>query len=93
VSVGRAAGVFEGVEELSDFVLSVVTEGMGGWFIGRLETDLMTRCLSWAVPAETKTKPTNNTHDDRYEIFFKFFKTYTPKIIFSRARPGKLSRR
>jgi len=30
VSVGRAAGAFEGTEEVSDFVLSFVSAGLGG---------------------------------------------------------------
>jgi hypothetical protein len=30
VSVGRAVGAFEGIEELSDFVLSAVSAGLGG---------------------------------------------------------------
>ena len=30
VSVGRAVGAFEGIEELSDFVLSCVSAGLGG---------------------------------------------------------------
>jgi hypothetical protein len=30
VSVGRAVGAFEGIEEVSDFVLSFVSAGLGG---------------------------------------------------------------
>jgi len=30
VSVGRAVGAFEGTEEVSDFVLSAVSAGLGG---------------------------------------------------------------
>ena len=46
VRTGRLTGVFEGTEEVSDFVLSVVAEGIGGWFVGRLEMVLTTRCRS-----------------------------------------------
>ena len=81
MSTGRAEGTFEGIEEVSDFVLSVVVDGIGGWFVGRLEIDFTIRCRSWAEPDETKTKPMKSAQNDRYEIFFKFFKTYTPKCF------------
>lgn len=93
VRTGRVDGAFEGTEEVRDLVLSVVTAAAGGWFVGRLEIDFTTRCLSWAAPVETKTKLINNAQNDRYEIFFKLFKTYTPKFFFSRARLGHKSRR
>jgi hypothetical protein len=76
VSVGRAVGAFEGIEEVSDFVLSAASAAVGGWFMGRLEIDLVTRGLSCAKPVEVKTNVINNAQNDRYEIFFKFFKTY-----------------
>ena len=88
VRTGRVVGAFEGTEEVKDFVLSVVTAAAGGWFIGRLEIDFTTRCLSCAAPVETKTKLINNAQNDRYEIFFKLFKTCTPKFFSSRARLG-----
>jgi hypothetical protein len=81
VRTGRFAGAFEGVEEVSDFVLSVVV-GIGGWFVGWLETVFTTRCRSCAAPAGTKTKLINNAQNDRYEIFFKLFKTDTPNFCF-----------
>ena len=81
VSVGRAAGAFEGTEEESDFVLSCVSAGLGGWLIGRLEVDLIIRGRSWEEAVELKTKVTNSAQDKRYEIFFKLFKTYTPKFF------------
>ena len=71
---GRFEELFEGNEELSDFVLSV-GDALGGWFVGRLEMDFTSRCRSWAVPVGTKTILINNAQNDRYEIFFKFFKT------------------
>jgi hypothetical protein len=82
VSIGRVAGAFEGIEEVKDLVLSVVTAAVGGWFVGRLEIVFTIRCLSCAAPLETKTKLINNAQNDRYEIFFKFFKTDTPKFFF-----------
>ena len=81
VSVGRIAGAFEGTEEVSDFVLSCVSAGLGGWLIGRLEIDLTIRGRSWDEPVEVKTKVTNTAQNKRYEIFFKLFKTYTPKFF------------
>jgi hypothetical protein len=81
VSVGRAVGAFEGTEEESDFVLSVVSAGPGGWLIGRLEVDLTIRGRSCDEPVELKTKVTKSAQNKRYEIFFKLFKTYTPKFF------------
>jgi hypothetical protein len=46
VKIGRVAGAFEGSEEVKDFVLSVVTAAVGGWFVGRLEIVFTIRCLS-----------------------------------------------
>jgi len=81
VNVGRIAGEFEGTEEVSDFVLSAVSAGLGGWLIGRLEVDLTIRGRSWDEPVEVKTNVTNSAQNKRYEIFFKLFKTYTPKFF------------
>jgi hypothetical protein len=81
VRTGRFAGAFEGIEEVSDFVLSVVV-GRAGWFVGRLETVFTTRCRSCAAPDGTKTKLINNAQNDRYEIFFKLFKTGTPNFYY-----------
>jgi hypothetical protein len=75
VSVGRTEGAFEGIEEVRDFVLSVGAVGIGGWLIGRLEIDLTSLGLSWARPVTAKKEHTNSAQNDRYEIFFKFFKT------------------
>jgi len=46
VRIGRVAEAFEGIEEVKDLVLSVVTAEVGGWFVGRLEIDFTIRCLS-----------------------------------------------
>lgn len=75
VRLGRVVGAFEGIEEVSDFVLSVASAAVGGWLMGRLEIDLVIRGLSCARPAVAKTKVNNSAQNDRYEIFFKFFKT------------------
>ena len=92
VRTGRVLGAFEAIEEERGFVLSVVDVATGGWFVGRLEIVFTTRCLSWAAPVGAKTKLMNNAQNDRYEIFFKFFKTYTPKIfLLARARLGTIS--
>jgi hypothetical protein len=72
---GRVTGAFEGVEETSDFVLSVVTGVVKGWFVGLLAVVFTSRWRSWADAVEPKTKLMNNAINDRYEIFFKFFKT------------------
>jgi hypothetical protein len=81
VRTGRAAGEFEGSEEVRDFVLSAAAM-LSGWFVGRLDVDLTTLARSWAMPVETKLMVRNSAQNDRYEIFFKFFKMYTPKIIY-----------
>ena len=76
VRIGRDAGEFTGVEEESVFVLPVLgCVAEGGWLTGWLETVLRTLWRSWAAPADTKPNITNIAHTDRYEIFFKFFKT------------------
>jgi hypothetical protein len=80
VSVGDV-GAFEGSEEESDFVLSAVSAGLGGWLMGRLEVDLTIRGRSCDEPVELKAKVTNSAQTKRYEIFFKLFKTYTPKFF------------
>ena len=82
VNIGRGAGAFDGTEEVSDFVLSCVSAGLGGWLIGRLEIDLIIRGRSCEKAVELKTKVTNSAQNKRYEIFFKLFKTYTPKFFY-----------
>jgi hypothetical protein len=81
VSVGRDVGAFEGIDEESDFVLSAVSAGLGGWLIGRLDVDLTIRGRSCDEPVELNAKVTKNAQSKRYEIFFKLFKTYTPKFF------------
>jgi hypothetical protein len=81
VSVGRAVGAFEGTEEVSDFVLSAVSAAVGGWLMGLLEIDFMIRGRSCDEPVVVKTKVTKSAQHKRYEIFFKLFKTYTPKFF------------
>ncbi|PYT01838.1 MAG: hypothetical protein DMF63_03100 [Acidobacteria bacterium] len=81
IRVGRVVGAFTGSEEVSDFVLSIVSAALGGWFRGLLEVDFTIRGLSWAEVAAAKTKLINSAQTDRYEIFFKLFKTYTPKFF------------
>ena len=44
--IGRGEGTFEGIEELSDLVLSVVVDGIGGGFVGRFEIVFTIRCRS-----------------------------------------------
>jgi hypothetical protein len=71
--VGRLSAVLETGEEA---VFSVcVGRVAGGWLIGRLDIVLMTRGRSWAEAAVTKAVETKKAQNDRYEIFFKFFKT------------------
>jgi hypothetical protein len=72
VRTGRLSADLEiGVEE---GVLSVcVGRVTGGWLMGWLEIVLMTRGRSWAEAAKADDK--SKAHSDRYEIFFKFFKT------------------
>jgi hypothetical protein len=88
VRTGWVDGAFDGVEEESDFVLSAAAAVTGGWLVGRLDIVFTNPCRSWAAPAVTKTKLINNAQNDRYEIFFKFFKTYTPNFFFSRCDRG-----
>ncbi|HMJ08033.1 MAG TPA: hypothetical protein VK468_03450, partial [Pyrinomonadaceae bacterium] len=71
---------FSGVEDERDLVLSVgVVLAEGGSLIGRLEIVFTILWRSCADPIETKPKLIKNAQTDRYEIFFKLFKTYTPK--------------
>jgi hypothetical protein len=74
VSGGLVDGPLIGRDEVSGFVLSVC--GWVGWFNGRLETGFTTRGLSWAAVVETVNMTANERQTDRYEIFFKKFKTY-----------------
>jgi hypothetical protein len=72
VSVGRWFGAFSGLEEVNGLVRSVC--GAAGWFSGLLDIGLTTRSLSWAA-ADTVIINKNSGQTDRYEIFFKIFKT------------------
>jgi len=52
-----------------------VAAGDGGWFTGRLEIVRTTRSLSCAEASIVKPAAKNTNAANRYQIFFKSFKT------------------
>lgn len=50
-------------------------EGLGGWLVGRLVVVFTTLSLSWADASTVKPTKTKTAAANRYEIFFKLFKT------------------
>ena len=72
---GREAADLRTFEEGVLSEAAVDLEADGGWLMGWLETIRATLGLSCAA-AEDDTKPIKtNAQTDRYEIFFKLFKT------------------
>jgi hypothetical protein len=65
-----------GLEEVSGLVLSV-WGCVAGAFIGWLDTVLTTLSRSCAIAEVAANNRENERQTDRYEIFFKKFKTYS----------------
>jgi hypothetical protein len=76
VSVGRLEGALMGLEEVKGLVLSVLG-CVAGALIGWLDTVLTTLSRSCARVAVAANNRENERQTDRYEIFFKKFKTYS----------------
>ena len=80
VRMGLLTGEFEGVEEERVCTLFAGSWLIpGGWFSGWLDIDLTTLGRSWAEVVSTPAiNIKSNSNANRYEIFFKLFKTSTP---------------
>jgi hypothetical protein len=81
--VGRATwmsctsgGRFSGLELDEEVVTGCLPNaGLGGWLSGRLEMLLTTLSRSWADDSAASPATINNAMANRYQIFFKLFKT------------------